>query len=136
MKIKIFTILFILLPFDKIAFADQKFPKWVYVGETINDDLVYIDINNINNKSKNLKQYWTKMNKKKPAQLNGKNYSSFRAFMEVKCDENLVSTNSAKFYQNHDNLGEATLDHGKPNDWKIIVPGSIESDMVFKYVCK
>jgi hypothetical protein len=56
--------------------------------------------------------------------------------MAVKCNENLVSTNFAKFYQNHDNRGDATADFGKPNNWIIIVPGSVESIMVFKYVCK
>ena len=132
-KILIVSVLFFL---DKVAIAQQKIPNWVFVGETVKDDLVYIDINNINHKSKNIKEYWTKMNMKKPSQLNGKNYSSLRAFMAVKCNENLVSTNFAKFYQNHDSRGDASVDFGKPNNWIMIVPGSVESIMVFKYVCK
>ena len=125
-----------LLFLDRVAIANQKVPNWVFVGKNISDSSVYIDINNINSKSKNIKQYWTKLNSTKPIQLSGKGYSSLRAFMEVKCDDNMVSTNFLKFYQNHDNLGESTADFGKANVWDMIIPGSIESIMVFKYVCK
>jgi len=46
-KILIVSVLFFL---DKVAIAQQKIPNWVFVGETAEDDLVYIDINNINHK--------------------------------------------------------------------------------------
>jgi hypothetical protein len=46
-KILIVSVLFFL---DKVAIAQQKIPNWVFVGETVEDDLVYIDINNINHK--------------------------------------------------------------------------------------
>ena len=121
---------------NNVAIADQKVPNWVFVGKNISGSSVYVDINNINSKSKNIKQYWTKLNSTKPYQFDGKGYSSLRAFMEVKCDENMVSTNYLKFYQNHDNRGETTPDYGKINVWDMIIPGSIESIMVFKYVCK
>ena len=121
---------------NNVAIADQKVPNWVFVGKNLSESSIYIDINNITTKSKNIKQYWTKLNSTKPYQLNGKEYSSLRAFMEVKCDENMVSTNYLKFYQNHDNRGETTADFGKLNVWDMIIPGSIESIMVFKYVCK
>jgi len=132
-KILIVSLLFFL---DKEAIADQKVPNWVFVGTTISEDLAYIDINNINNKSKNRKQFWSKMNFAKPLQFSGKNYSSVRTFKEVKCDENIVSTNFAKFYQHHDNRGDATIDFGKPNNWIMIIPGSVESIMIFNHVCK
>lgn len=125
-----------LLFLDKVAIANQKVPNWVFVGKNTSDSSVYIDINNINSKSKNIKQYWTKLNSTKLFQFSGKDYSSLRAFMEVKCDENMVSINYLKFYQNHDNRGESTVDFGKPNVWDMIIPGSIESIMVFKHVCK
>jgi hypothetical protein len=121
---------------NNVAIADQKVHNWVFVGKNLSESSIYIDINNITTKSKNIKQYWTKLNSTKPYQLNGKDYSSLRAFMEVKCDENMVSTNYLKFYQNHDNRGETTADFGKLNVWDMIIPGSIESIMVFKYVCK
>lgn len=132
-KILIVLSLFFL---NNVAIADQKIPNWVFVGKNISESSIYVDINNINSKSKNIKQYWTKLNSTKPYQFDGKSYSSLRAFMEVKCDENMVSTNYLKFYQNHDNRGETTTDFGKPNVWDMIIPGSIESIMVFKYVCK
>ena len=132
-KILIVSLLFFL---DKVAIADQKVPNWVFVGKNISESSIYIDVNNINSKSKNIKQYWTKMNLTKPWQSGGKGYLSSRAFMEVKCDENMVSMNYAKFYQNLDNSGETTANFGKPNSWEMIIPGSIESTMIFKYVCK
>ena len=125
-----------LLFLDKVAIANQKVPNWVFVGTNIHESSIYIDVNNIISKSKNIKQYWTKINFTKPIQSYGKGHLSARSVMEVKCDENMVSTNYLKFYQNHDNRGETTTDFGKPNVWDMIIPGSIESIMVFKYVCK
>lgn len=132
-KILIVSLLFF---FDKVAIADQKIPNWVFVGKNISGDLTYVDTNNINNKSNKIKQYWTKMNFEKPVQFSSKSYSSLRAFMEVKCDENMVSTNFFRFYEHHDNRGYATINNGKPNHWEMIIPGSVESVMIFKYVCK
>ena len=132
-KLLIFIGLFFL---NNVAIADQKVPNWVFVGKNISEDLTYVDTNNITNKSNKIKQYWTKMNFEKPVQFSGKSYSSLRAFMEVKCDDNMVSTNFYRFYEHHDNRGYATLDNGKPNHWGMIIPGSVESIMVFKYVCK
>lgn len=132
-KILIVTFIFFL---NKAVFADQKVPNWVFVGKNISESSVYIDINNINSKSKNIKQYWTKLNSTKPIEFSGKGYFSLRAFMEIKCDENKVSTNYLKFYQNHDNRGESSANYGTPNVWDMVIPGSIESIMIFKYVCK
>ena len=51
---------------NNVAIADQKIPNWVFVGKNISESSVYVDINNINSKSKNIKQYWTKLNSTKP----------------------------------------------------------------------
>ena len=132
---KILIILGIIF-FNTIAIAKQKTPNWIYVGQNDKGSRIYVDVNNISNKSKNIKQYWTKINMEKPTQLSITNYYSIKAFMDVKCDESTVLTNFLKFYQHHDNRGEASPNYGNPNRWDMIIPGSIESDMVFKYVCK
>jgi hypothetical protein len=133
---KILTVLFFFYFLNNVVIASQKIPKWVYVGQNSKDSKIYIDVNNIISKSKNTKQYWTKINMEKPSQLGGKNYYSILAFSDVKCDEQTVSKNFIKFYKDYDNRGDTTPDFGKPNHWVMIIPGSIESEMVFKYVCK
>ena len=60
-----------LLFLDRVAIANQTVPNWVFVGTNISESSIYIDVNNIISKSKNIKQYWTKINftKQEPCQV-------------------------------------------------------------------
>ena len=130
-KILIVLSLFFL---NNVAIAAQKVPNWIFAATNVSMDLFYIDLNNINIKSKNIREYWSKVNYEKPLVWQETNYYSSISFHELNCENNMSNFVYGKTYTRKELQGNS-VNIQAAETWEIVKPDSTEAAIANK-ICK
>ena len=130
-KILIVLSLFFL---NNVAIADQKVPNWIFVATNVSLDSFYIDLNNINIKSKNIREYWSKVNYEKPLVWKETNYYSSISLHELNCENNMSNLVYGKTYTRKELQGNS-VNIQAAEAWEIVKPDSTEVAIANK-ICK